>query len=92
MNVHKTPPTHPKTPPGLVGKMNYCLGKLDPNWAKCLISGPNFSRSGPIKYAEKNIHVFGDIFIHFVKCVISVVCKDEPIGNGVQVWTVQLPY
>ena len=32
-----------------VGKMNYCLGKLDPNWAKCLKSEQNFSRSGQKK-------------------------------------------
>ena len=40
MRVHKTHPIPPQiTPyPGLnlkVGKMNYRLGKLDPNWAKC---------------------------------------------------------
>ena len=29
-----------------VGNMNYRLGNLDPNWAKCLKSGKNFSRSG----------------------------------------------
>ena len=38
MNVHKTPPTPTQnTPfPGQifkVGKMNYSLGKMDPNWA-----------------------------------------------------------
>ena len=41
MYVHKTPPTPPQnTPfPGLnlkVGKTNYRLGNLDPNWAKKL--------------------------------------------------------
>ena len=36
-----------------VGKMNYCLGKMNPNWAKCLKSGQNFSRSG------KNILIHG---------------------------------
>ena len=50
MYAHKTPPNTPKTPhfPGLnlkVGKMNYCLGKMDPHWAKCMKSGQNFSRS-----------------------------------------------
>ena len=52
--VHKTLPSPPQnTPfPGLnlkVGKMNYSLGNLDPNCAKCLISRQNFSRSGQKK-------------------------------------------
>ena len=54
MYESKTTPTSPQnTPfPGLklkvmVGIMNYCLGKMDPNWAKCLKSGQN-SRSGQI--------------------------------------------
>ena len=47
----KTPPSPPQnTPfPGLilkVGETIYCLGKMDPIWAKCLKSGQNFSRSG----------------------------------------------
>ena len=51
MYVHKTPPTPPQNTsfPGLilkVGKMKYRLSKMDPNWAKCLKSGQNFSRSG----------------------------------------------
>ena len=29
-----------------VGKTNYCPGKMDLKWAKCLKSGQNFSRSG----------------------------------------------
>ena len=54
MYVHKTPPTPPQNTrfPGLnlkVGKMNYRLGEMDPNWAKCLRSGQNVSRSGPKK-------------------------------------------
>ena len=35
--------------PGLIlklGKTNYCLGKMDPTWAKCLKIGQNFSRRG----------------------------------------------
>ena len=59
MYEHETPTAPPKnTPfPGLilkVGKMNYCLGKMDPIWAKCLKSGQNFSRSGQ----KKIIHQF----------------------------------
>ena len=51
MYVHKTPSTPPQTTPlpGLnlkVGKKNYRLGKMGPNWAKCLNCGQNFSRSG----------------------------------------------
>ena len=58
MYVHETPQFPPQnTPfPGLnlkVGKMNYRLGKSDPNWAKILKSGQNFSRNGP----KKNIHM-----------------------------------
>ena len=30
--------------------MKYCLGNLDPNWAKCLKCGQNFSRSGQKKF------------------------------------------
>ena len=49
------PQIHPKLAqnthfPGLnlkVGKMNYRLGNLDPNWARCLKCGQNVSRSGP---------------------------------------------
>ena len=57
MYEHETPPAPPQnTPfPGLilkVGKMNYCLGKMDPIWAKCLKSGQNFSRSG-----QKNLFI-----------------------------------
>ena len=59
--THKTPPTPPKnTPfPGLnlkVGKLNYSLGNLDPNWAIYLKSGQNFSRSGQ----KKKIHCSTD--------------------------------
>ena len=36
-----------------VGKMNYRLGKMDPNWAKCLKSGQNISRSGQKKIIHK---------------------------------------
>ena len=46
-------PTQNTPFPGLilkVGKMNYCLGKMDPIWAKCLKSGQNFSRSGQKKF------------------------------------------
>ena len=58
MCVHKTPPTPPQnTPfPGLnlkVGKMNYSLGKMDPNWAKCLKSGKTFQGVGKKKYSYK---------------------------------------
>ena len=54
MYVHKTPPTPPQsTPfPGLilkVGKINYSLGKMDPNWAKCLKSGKTFLEVGTKK-------------------------------------------
>ena len=50
----KTPPTPPQnTPfPGVnlkVGKINYRLGRMDPNSAKCLKSGQNVSRSGQKK-------------------------------------------
>ena len=57
MYVHKTPPTPPLNTPFpclnlKVGKTNYRLGKMDPNWAKCLKSGHNFSRSGPKNYSS----------------------------------------
>ena len=60
MYEHETPPAPPQnTPfPGLilkVGKMNYCLGKMDPIWAKCLKSGQNVSRSGQIFFIHNHI-------------------------------------
>ena len=58
MYIHKTPPTPSQNTPfsGLnlkVGKRNYRLGNLDPNWAKCLKSGQNFSRSGQKKFIHR---------------------------------------
>ena len=55
MYIHKTHPTLPKnTPfPGLnvkVGKVNYSLGEMDPNWAKCLKSGKTVLEKGKKKY------------------------------------------
>ena len=45
-NTPSPTPKHPFSWPDFEsGKMNYCLGKLDPIWAKCLKSGQNFSRS-----------------------------------------------
>ena len=51
MYVRKTPPNPPQnTPfPALnlkVSKMNFSLGKMNPNWAKCLKERQNVSRSG----------------------------------------------
>ena len=51
---------HPKTPPQntpfpclklKVGKTNYCLGKMDPNWAKILKSGKTFLEMGKKNYS-----------------------------------------
>ena len=68
MYEHETAPTPPKNNPfpGLilkVGKMNYCLGKMDPIWAKCLKSGQNFSRSGQ----KKIIHALPPPFFYETK-------------------------
>ena len=56
-NTPKGPSPPKNTPfPDLnlkVGKMNYLLGNLYPNWAKCLKSGQNFSRSG-----QKNLFIY----------------------------------
>ena len=59
--TYKTPPTPPPNThlPGLnlkVDKLNYRLGKLDPNWAIFLKSGQNFSRSG-----QKNLFMQGAV-------------------------------
>ena len=59
MYIHETLQTSPQnTPfPGLkskVCKMNYSLFKMDPNWAKCLKSGPNLSRSGQKHFIHLN--------------------------------------
>ena len=55
----RIPPPPQNTPfPGLifkVGKMNYCLRKLAPIWAKCLKSGQNFSRSGPNFFIHEHL-------------------------------------
>ena len=58
----KHPQPHPQNTPFSVlilkvGKMNYCLGKTDPNWAKCLKSGQNFSRSGQKKFIHTSAAV-----------------------------------
>ena len=43
-------PRHPFSWPDFEsGQMNCCLGKMDPNWAKCLKSGQKFSTSGQKK-------------------------------------------
>ena len=81
MYVHKTPPTPPQSNPfpGLnlkVGKMNYRMDKMDPNWAKCLKSRQNASRS-----VQKH-------FIHneFVENITGIDMRDvdvkEEIGAG----------
>ena len=46
-NIPKTTPKHPFS--WKVDNTNYCQGKLDPNWAKCLNSWQNFSRRGQKK-------------------------------------------
>ena len=56
MYVHKTSPTLlQNTPfPGLnlkMGKMSYCLGKMDPNWAKYLKIGQAFLEVGKKHYS-----------------------------------------
>ena len=65
MYKHETHPTPPQNTafPGLilkVGKMNYCLGKMDPIWAKCLKGGQNFSRSGQKKIIHYNVIMKAD--------------------------------
>ena len=56
---------HPKTPPQntpfpclklKLGKRNYCLGKMDPNWAKILKIGKTFLEMG-----KKIIHSHVDV-------------------------------
>ena len=59
MYIHTTPPSPSKNThfPALnfkVGKMNYSLGNLDPNWATCLKSQKTFSRSGQKKLVHLN--------------------------------------
>ena len=56
MYEHETPPAPPpKIPlsgPILkVGKMNYCLGKIDPIWTKCLKMGKTFLEVGKKIYS-----------------------------------------
>ena len=73
MYVHKTPQSPlQKTPfPGLnlkVGKMNYRLGNLDPNWAKCLKSGQNFSGSGQNGFQVIHIHNLPDSIVNCGNC------------------------
>ena len=35
--------------------MDYSLGKMDPNWVKCLKNGQNFSRSGQKKNSFQQV-------------------------------------
>ena len=44
MYVHITPPSPPQSTP--FPGMNFSLGKMDPNWAKCLKSGQTFLEVG----------------------------------------------
>ena len=59
-----TPSPSQNTPfPGLnlkVGKTNYCLGNLDPNWAKSLKNGQNMSRSGQKQIIHHNLKLGGE--------------------------------
>ena len=60
--VHKRPQSPPPNtlPPCLslkVSKMNYSLGSLDPNWAKCLKNGQNFSRRGKKTYSWPKVSI-----------------------------------
>ena len=60
MYKHETPPAPPQnTPfPGLilkVGKTNYCLGRMDPIWAKCLKSGQNLFMAKPSANKHKAV-------------------------------------
>ena len=57
MYKHETPPTPPQNTifPGLklkVGKINCCLGKMDPVLAKCLKIGQFFLEVGKKKYSS----------------------------------------
>ena len=75
-NIHtqNTPNPTPKHPfSWKVGNMDYCLGILDPNWAKCLKSGPLFSRSG---------HQKNDSY-HLIHTFLPTVFMTEP---GTQCW------
>ena len=96
MYVHETPPTTPQnTPfPGLnlkVGKMNYSLCNLDPNWAICLKSGQNFSRE-----VGKKIYLWcqGTVQVHHCdpRCtatmfnlllLFAIISLDIPTGSTV---------
>ena len=53
-----SPSPPPNTPfPGMnlkVGKTNYSLDNLDPNWAKYLKSGQSFSRCGQKNYSSRS--------------------------------------
>ena len=83
----KHPQPHPKTPPfsGLilkVGKMNYCLGKMDPIWAKCLKSGQNFSRSGQKKIIHQDSKTAGRLYTYGRWFVKEIGCPGGSSGGS----------
>ena len=75
-NTLKPTQKHPFSWPSnfKVCKMNYSLGNLDPNWAKCLKSGQKFSRSGQKKS-----------FIHVSLPAVSVTVTSMSICFGTSV-------
>ena len=78
MYEHETPPAPPQnTPfPGLtlkVGKMNYCLGKMDPISAQRLKSGQNFSESGQEKLFILMIQLSFKSNVHVSLCFLCLI-------------------
>ena len=73
-NTPKPTPKHPFSWPSnfKVGKMNYSLGNLDPNWTKCLKCGQNFSSSRQKK-----------LFIHVSLPAVSVTHMSICFGTAV---------
>ena len=87
MYIHKIPPSPPQnTPfPGQnlkVDKMNYSLGNLNPNWAKCLKRGEQWllqrPRILPPSNAESGDTVFG---------MAAAAAPSAPVAaGGQQLW------
>ena len=63
-----------------VGKINYCLGKMDLNWAKCLKNGQNFSWSGQNNNNNEIIRITDNVTI--IWCgIIVLVSKQRSKGS-----------
>ena len=59
-----------------------CLGKMEPNWAKCLKSGQNFSRSGQKKIIHQDSKTAGRLYTYGRWFVKEIGCPGGSSGGS----------